>query len=61
MKVGDRIRVIHMDDNNGKDWQASQMNGVEGIISFVDSEGQIHLEGYGVALIPGIDEFLVYD
>ena len=57
MKAGDRIRIIHMDDNNGKDSQATKMNGVEGIISFVDSAGQIHLEGYGLALIPGIDVF----
>lgn len=59
MKIGDKVKIIRMDDNNGKDWQASRMNGVEGIIDYIDDAGQVHLEGYGLALIPGIDEFEV--
>jgi hypothetical protein len=46
MKVGDKIRVI-------------RMNGVVGVISHIDSMGQIHLEGYGLAIIPEVDEFEV--
>ena len=57
MKAGDRIRIIRMEDNNGKDWQARQMNGVEALVDFIDSAGLIHLKGYGLALIPGVDEF----
>lgn len=59
MKSGDKIRVIHMFDNNGKDWQASKMNGVEGVIDYIDSAGQIHLVGYGLAVIPGVDVFVL--
>lgn len=59
MKAGDKIRIIHMNDSSGKDWQASMMNGVEAIISFIDDAGQLHLEGYGLAIIPGIDDFII--
>jgi hypothetical protein len=59
MKKGDKVRIIRMNDNGGKDWQASKMNGVEATISFIDDAGQIHLEGYGLALIPDIDEFII--
>lgn len=59
MIPGDKIKIIRMDDNNGKDWQASKMNGVEATIKLIDDAGQIHLEGYGLALIPGIDDFIV--
>ena len=57
MKVGDRVRIIRMDDAGGKDWQAARMNGVIGVINYIDDAGQVHLEGYGLALIPGLDEF----
>ena len=57
MKKGQRIRIIRMDDAGGKDWQARNMDGVEAVVDYVDSEGQIHLEGYGLALVPGLDEF----
>ena len=61
MKVGDKVKIIRMDDNNGKDWQASRMNGVEGIIDYIDSIGQVHLEGHGLALIPGLDDFIIIE
>ena len=50
-----------MDDKNGKDWQSTKMNGVEGIIEYIDSIGQVHLKGYGLAIIPGLDEFIVLE
>ena len=59
MKPGDKIRIIRMDDNGGKDWQASRMNGRLCTVSFIDSIGQIHLEESGLALIPGLDEYEV--
>ena len=59
MKVGDRIRIIRMNDDNGRDWRATDMNGVEGVVDYIDSLGQIHLKGYGLALIPGVDIFQV--
>lgn len=61
MKVGDKIRVIRMDDNNGEDPAVHRMNGVVGIISHIDSMGQIHLEGYGLAVIPNVDEFEILE
>ena len=56
-KVGDKIRIIRMDDNNGKDIAAQKMNGVIATINHIDSIGQLHLQGYGLAVIPDIDEF----
>ncbi len=56
-KVGDKIRIIRMDDNNGKDLAARKMNGVEATIAHIDSIGQLHLDGYGLAVNPDIDEF----
>ena len=57
MKKGDKIRIIRMDDSNGKDHQAAAMNGRVVTVKFVDGIGQIHLEESGLALIPGTDEF----
>lgn len=56
-KVGDKIRIIRMDDNNGKDFAAQQMNGVIATISHIDDIGQLHLEGYALAVIPEVDSF----
>ena len=56
-QVGDTIRVIRMDDNNGKDIAATRMNGVVAEIEHIDGMGQIHLKGYGLAVIPEADEF----
>ena len=59
MKPGDKIKILRMDDNNGKDWQATRMNGTFCTVRLVDSLGQIHLEESGLALIPGVDEYEV--
>lgn len=57
MKKGDKIRIIRMDDSNGKDLQARLMAGRIVTVKFIDDLGQIHLGESGLALIPGIDEF----
>jgi hypothetical protein len=57
MRKGDKIRVIRMDDSNGKDLQAQAMNGRIVTVTFIDGIGQIHMEESGLALIPGIDEY----
>ena len=57
MQKGDKVRVIKMDDDNGKDFAVHRMNGVVGVIDHIDDMGQIHLEGYGLAIIPEVDEF----
>ena len=58
MKKGDRIRIIRMDDSNGKDLQARRMNGRMVTVNFIDGIGQIHVKESGLALIPGLDEFV---
>ena len=59
MKKGDRIRIIRMDDCNGKDAQATLMSGREVTVKLIDDRGQIHLKESGLALIPGLDDFEV--
>ena len=59
MKPGDKIKIIRMDDNGGKDWQATRMNGKICTVRLIDSLGQIHLQEYGLAVIPRKDAFLV--
>ena len=56
-QVGDTIKIIRMDDNNGKDLAAQKMNGVIATINYIDSIGQLHLKGYGLAVNPDIDTF----
>ena len=53
--------VIRMDDSNGKDVHSHRMNGVIGVIEHIDDLGQLHLEGYGLSVIPGIDEFEILE
>ena len=55
-KVGQQIRIIRMDDNNGKDIQARSYNGKVGIINVVDGIGQLHGTWGGLAVNPEIDE-----
>ena len=61
IKRGSKIKIIRMDDNGGKDWQATRMNGRICTVRLIDSIGQIHLEETGLALIPGVDEFIVVE
>ncbi len=58
MKKGDKIRIIRMDDSNGKDHQARMIAGRVVTVKFVDDLGQIHLEESGLALIPGVDSYV---
>ena len=59
MKIGDKIRIIRMDDSNGKDLQARKMDGKVVTVKFIDDMGQIHLEESGLALIPDVDEYVL--
>lgn len=58
-KKGDKIEIIRMDNNGGKDIQAARYNGKTGTVTLVDSLGQLHGTWGGLALIPGVDEFKV--
>ncbi|MBR3064935.1 MAG: hypothetical protein IKG90_04715 [Bacteroidales bacterium] len=48
-----------MDTAGGMDWQARQLKGKIFTVRYVDSSGQIHWEGTGIALIPGVDQYEV--
>ena len=61
MKPGDKIKIIRMDDDGGNDWQATRMNGKICTVNFIDSIGQIHVQESSLALIPGVDEFIVVE
>ena len=61
MKKGNRIRIIRMDDCNGKDTQAALMSGRVVTVKLIDDRGQIHLEESGLALIPGLDDYEVIE
>ncbi len=50
VKVGDKIRIIHMDCEPYYD-------GKEGFVTFVDDFGQIHGTWGWCALIPSVDLF----
>jgi hypothetical protein len=58
MKKGDKIRIIRMDDCGGKDGHAQAMGDKIVTVDFIDDVGQIHLEESGLALIPGVDEYV---
>ena len=56
-KIGDKIRIVKMDDKDGKDLHARSYNGKEGTITHIDSIGQLHGTWGGLAIIPEIDIF----
>jgi len=39
VKEGDRIKILRMDDNGGKDIQAKKYKGAEGVVLSIDSMG----------------------
>lgn len=55
IKAGDRIRIIHLCEENGL------YDGREGTVEFVDGIGQLHGTWGGLAVIPDVDEFVVID
>lgn len=61
MKKGDKIRVLQMEDYNGADHQATQMNGRIYTVDYVDDAGQILIQEQGLAVIPNVDIFVIVD
>ena len=58
MRKGDKIKILQMEDYNGTDTQATQMNGNIYTIDYIDDVGQIHLLESGLAVIPEVDKFI---
>ena len=56
-KVGDTIRIIRMDNANGKDWQADRYNGKVGVVTHIDDMGGLFGTWGGLSVIPEVDEF----
>ena len=52
IKTGDKIRIIYMDGE-------PQYTGAEGTVRLIDDAGQIHCHEFGLAVIPGVDQFEV--
>lgn len=55
VKVGDKIRIIRLDDP----YTVETYNGREGIVRHIDDMGQLHGTWGGLAVIPEEDEFEV--
>lgn len=55
VKVGDRIKIIRLDDPYALD----TYNGKEGEVTLIDDAGQLHGTWGGLAVIPEEDEFKV--
>ena len=53
--VGKKIRIVHMDDKLSGD----KYNGKVGVVTYVDSMGQLHGTWGGLAVIPECDTFVV--
>lgn len=56
IEVGDRIRIVKMDDCAGRDLRVKDYNGRKGVVKHIDSMGQLHGTWGGLAIIPNIDE-----
>ncbi len=56
-RIGIEIRIIKMDDAEGKDLVARSYAGKSGTITHVDDAGQLHGTWGALAVIPGIDKF----
>ena len=54
VKVGDKIKIIHMKDEPGYD-------GTIGVVDLIDDAGQLHGSWGGLAVIPDLDEFEIIE
>lgn len=54
VKVGDKIRILHMDGEMNYD-------GAEGVVRRIDDMGQLHGTWGGLAVIPDLDSFEVIE
>lgn len=54
-KVGDKIRIIYMNEP----YFGDKYSGKEGYVTHIDDEGQLHGTWGGLAIIPEEDEFII--
>lgn len=67
VSIGTRIYIRAMKDDtvpskafpDGKDHQATALNGKTGTVTSIDSIGQLHGTWGGLAIIPEVDEFSI--
>lgn len=59
VNIGDRIRIVRMDDDGGRDTHAGDYDGRVGVVGHIDSLGQLHGSWGGLAVIPGVDGYEV--
>lgn len=53
VKLGDKIRIIHLQGEDGR------YDGKEGVVEYIDGIGQLHGTWGGLAVIPDYDEYVV--
>lgn len=58
-KKNSYIIIKRMDDQNGKDIQATSINNKIGLIKHIDDAGQLHGTWGGLAVIPEIDQIKI--
>lgn len=51
MKVGDKIRIVHLRDED------TRYDGAVGEVTHIDGMGQLHGTWGGLAVIPNVDDF----
>ena len=56
-KVGDKIRIIKMNDEYLL--SPNEYDGKEGYVVRIDDMGQLHGTWGGLAIIPGVDEYII--
>ena len=61
VNIGDRIRIVRIDDDGGRDAHAGDYDGRTGVVEHIDSLGQLHGSWGGLAVIPWTDVYEVID
>ena len=57
-RIGDTIKILNMDNNEGKDTQADDYNGRTGEIKFIDDLGTLFGSWGSLGVIPDLDAFV---
>jgi len=60
-RVGDKVKVLSIDETTGPDPQACKMIGHIYTVKFIDDAGNIWLDGSGISLLPDVDRYEIVD